>query len=291
MSNICTIAGQLPLWIQVTRIDRPAGWLVLMWPTWIALILAGHQYGGFDFKIWAIFTLGVILTRSAGCVVNDLTDAKFDRHVKRTKTRPITAGSLTRKDAAFIALTLLLTAFGLVIMTNKTTIILSCIALGLIIVYPWLKRITFWPQIGLGAAFSMAIPMAFSAYEQPINKVVLVLFIGNVSWTLAYDTFYAMVDRDDDILIGIKSTAIAFGRFDLIAIGICQAAALAAFSYAFWLSELTPLSLFGLGGALGFAIHHQIIARTRERDACFKAFLQNHRFGAALFMGTVLGVL
>jgi 4-hydroxybenzoate polyprenyltransferase len=262
-----------------------------MWPTWIALILAGHQYGGFDFKIWAIFTLGVILTRSAGCVVNDLTDAKFDRHVKRTKTRPITAGSLTRKDAAFIALTLLLTAFGLVIMTNKTTIILSCIALGLIIVYPWLKRITFWPQIGLGAAFSMAIPMAFSAYEQPINKVVLVLFIGNVSWTLAYDTFYAMVDRDDDILIGIKSTAIAFGRFDLIAIGICQAAALAAFSYAFWLSELNPLSLFGLGGALGFAIHHQIIARTRERDACFKAFLQNHRFGAALFMGTVLGVL
>ena len=291
MSNIYTIAGQLPLWIQVTRIDRPAGWLVLMWPTWIALILAGHQYGGFDFKIWAIFTLGVILTRSAGCVVNDLTDAKFDRHVKRTKTRPITAGSLTRKDAAFIALTLLLTAFGLVIMTNKTTIILSCIALGLIIVYPWLKRITFWPQIGLGAAFSMAIPMAFSAYEQPINKVVLVLFIGNVSWTLAYDTFYAMVDRDDDILIGIKSTAIAFGRFDLIAIGICQAAALAAFSYAFWLSELNPLSLFGLGGALGFAIHHQIIARTRERDACFKAFLQNHRFGAALFMGTVLGVL
>ena len=291
MSNICTIAGQLPFWIQVTRIDRPAGWLVLMWPTWIALILAGHQYGGFDFKIWAIFTLGVILTRSAGCVVNDLTDAKFDRHVKRTKTRPITAGSLTRKDAAFIALTLLLTAFGLVIMTNKTTIILSCIALGLIIVYPWLKRITFWPQIGLGAAFSMAIPMAFSAYEQPINKVVLVLFIGNVSWTLAYDTFYAMVDRDDDILIGIKSTAIAFGRFDLIAIGICQAAALAAFSYAFWLSELNPLSLFGLGGALGFAIHHQIIARTRERDACFKAFLQNHRFGAALFMGTVLGVL
>ena len=291
MSNIRTIRAQLPFWIQVTRIDRPVGWLVLMWPTWIALVLAGHQSGYFDFKIWTIFTLGVILTRSAGCVVNDLTDAKFDGHVKRTKTRPITTGSITRKDATFLAITLLLTAFGLVMLTNETTIILSCVALGLTIVYPWLKRVTFWPQVGLGVAFSMAIPMAFSAYDQPINKVVLVLFIGNVSWTLAYDTLYAMVDRDDDILIGIKSTAIAFGQFDLIAISICQAVALVAFSYAFWLSELNPLSIFGLGGALSFAIHHQIIAKTRERNACFQAFLQNHRFGAALFIGTVLGVL
>ena len=291
MSKFRTIASQLPFWIQVTRIDHPVGWLVLLWPTWIALILAGHQAGYFHFKIWVIFTLGVILTRSAGCVINDLVDAKFDKYVKRTKNRPIAAGNLPRKDAVFIAITTLLAAFGLVLITNQITIILSCVALAFIIVYPWLKRVTFWPQVGLGLAFSMAIPMAFSAYEQPINKVVSLLFIGNVGWTLAYDTFYAMVDRDDDLLIGLKSTAIAFGRFDLLVIGICQAIALVAFSYAFWLSELSSLSIFGLCGAFGFAIHHQVIAKTRERNACFRAFLENHRFGASLFIGAVLGIL
>ena len=233
----------------------------------------------------------MIITRSAGCVINDLTDRKFDKHVKRTKTRPITTGNLRIKDAIILAVVLLLVAFGLVLQTNRETVYLSFVALGLAILYPWLKRITFWPQIGLGLAFSMAIPMAFAAYEQPLNQIVWALFTGNVAWTLAYDTFYAMVDRDDDLQIGVKSTAIVFGRFDLFAIACCQLIALAAFTYAFWLANLSPFVIFGVIVAAGFAFQHQRIAKTRARDACFRAFSENHRFGAALFIGTVLGVL
>ena len=291
MSDIRTLASQIPFWIQVTRLDRPVGWIVLLWPTWIALTLAGFSAGEFQSDTWIIFTLGVIITRSAGCVINDLTDRKFDKHVKRTKTRPITTGNLPVKDAVVLALVLLLIAFGLVLQTNRETVYLSCIALALAVLYPWLKRITFWPQIGLGLAFSMAIPMAFAAYDQPLDRIVWFLFAGNVAWTLAYDTFYAMVDRDDDLLIGVKSTAIAFGRFDLIAIGCCQAIALSAFAYAFWLANLNPFAIFGLIGAASFAFQHQWIAKSRARDACFRAFLENHRFGAALFVGAILGVL
>jgi 4-hydroxybenzoate polyprenyltransferase len=291
MSDIRTLASQIPFWIQVTRLDRPVGWIVLLWPTWIALTLAGFSAGRFELDTWIIFTLGVIVTRSAGCVINDLTDRKFDKHVKRTKTRPITTGNLPVKDAVILALVLLLIAFGLALQTNSETVYLSFVALGLAVLYPWLKRITFWPQIGLGLAFSMAIPMAFAAYDQPLDRIVWLLFAGNVAWTLAYDTFYAMVDRDDDLLIGVKSTAIAFGRFDLIAIGCCQAIALFAFAYAFWLANLNPFVIFGVIGAAGFAIRHQWIAKSRARDACFRAFLENHRFGAALFIGAILGVL
>jgi 4-hydroxybenzoate polyprenyltransferase len=233
----------------------------------------------------------VIITRSAGCVVNDLTDRKFDRHVKRTRTRPITSGNLSVKNGVVLAIVLFSVCLGLVLMTNRETIKLSVIALGLAIVYPGLKRVTFWPQVGLGLAFSMAIPMAFTAYEQPLDEVAWALFLGNVAWTLAYDTLYAMVDRDDDLRIGVKSTAIAFGRFDLFAIGCCQVIALAAFTYAFWLAKLSPFAIFGVIAAARFAIQNQRIAKTRARDACFRAFLENHRFGAALFIGTVLGVL
>jgi 4-hydroxybenzoate polyprenyltransferase len=291
MSDIRTLASQIPFWIQVTRLDRPVGWIVLLWPTWIALTIAGFFAGQFQLDTWIIFTLGVIITRSAGCVINDLTDRKFDKHVKRTKTRPITTGNLPVKDAVVLAVILLLVAFGLVLQTNSKTIYLSFVALGLAVLYPWLKRITFWPQIGLGLAFSMAIPMAFTAYDQPLNHIVWFLFAGNVAWTLAYDTFYAMVDRDDDLLIGVKSTAIAFGRFDLVAIGCCQAIALSAFTYAFWLAKLNPFAIFGVIGAIGFAVQHQWIAKSRSREACFRAFLENHRFGAALFIGALLGGL
>ena len=291
MSSIHTLASYIPLWIQVTRLDRPVGWIVLLWPTWIALTVAGYAAAEFRLDIWVIFTLGVIITRSAGCVVNDLTDRKFDRHVKRTRTRPITSGNLSVKNGVVLAMVLFSVCLGLVLMTNTETIKLSVIALGLAIVYPWLKRVTFWPQVGLGLAFSMAIPMAFTAYEQPLDEVAWALFLGNVAWTLAYDTLYAMVDRDDDLRIGVKSTAIAFGRFDLFAIGCCQVIALAAFTYAFWLAKLSPFAIFGVIAAARFAIQNQRIAKTRARDACFRAFLENHRFGAALFIGTVLGVL
>ena len=291
MSSIHTLASYIPFWIQVTRLDRPIGWIVLLWPTWIALTIAGHAAGEFRLDIWLIFTLGVIISRSAGCVVNDLTDRKFDKHVKRTRSRPITSGNLSVKNAVILAIVLFLVCFGLVLMTNLETIKLSLVALGFAVIYPWLKRVTFWPQIGLGLAFSMAIPMAFTAYDQPLNLIVWALCTGNVAWTLAYDTFYAMVDRDDDLQIGVKSTAIAFGRFDLFAIACCQLIALAAFTYAFALANLSPFAIFGVVAAAGFAIQHQRIAKTRTRDACFQAFSENHRFGAALFIGTVLGGL
>ena len=291
MSSIHTLASYIPLWIQVTRLDRPIGWIVLLWPTWIALTVAGYAAAEFRLDIWVIFTLGVIITRSAGCVVNDLTDRKFDRHVKRTRTRPITSGNLSVKNGVVLAIVLFSVCLGLVLMTNRETIKLSVIALGLAIVYPWLKRVTFWPQVGLGLAFSMAIPMAFTAYDQPLDEVAWALFLGNVAWTLAYDTLYAMVDRDDDLLIGVKSTAIMFGRHDLLAVGCSQLGALVAFGYAFWLADLGLFTMVGILVAIGLMVRQHVIASLRSREACFRAFIESHRFGAALFFGSVLGAI
>lgn len=290
MSDIRTLASRLPFWVQVTRLDRPVGWIVLLWPTWIALLIAGRDWG-FSIELWVIFTLGVILTRSAGCVVNDMTDREFDRHVKRTRTRPLATGHLSMRDALWLTVTILLGAFGLVLLTNQMTIMLSVVALALALIYPWLKRVTFWPQIGLGMAFSMAIPMAFTAYSAPLDRVVIGLMIGNLAWTLAYDTFYAMVDRDDDRLIGVKSTAIRFGQYDLVAIGIAQTIALVGFGLAFYWAGLSWIALVGWIAAAGMAIYHQRIAKTRSRDACFRAFLENHRFGACLFIGACADTL
>ena len=290
MSSIQTLASRLPFWIQVTRLDRPVGWIVLLWPTWIALALAAKQTS-WSLEIWLIFTAGVILTRSAGCVVNDLTDRDFDRHVKRTKTRPLTSGNMQAREAILLTVVLLALAFALVLMTNPQTVALSVVAVLLAIIYPWLKRVTFWPQIGLGLAFSMAIPMAFSAHNAPIDHIVALLFIGNLAWTLAYDTFYAMVDRDDDLKIGVKSTAIALGRFDLIGIAVSQCLALAAFTSAFWFAGLHPISYIGVLLASGLAIQHQWIAADRSREHCFRAFLENHRLGASLFFGVLLDAM
>ena len=291
MSDIRTLASRIPFWIQVTRLDRPIGWIVLLWPTWVALTLAKEATGEFRVDIWVIFTLGVIITRSAGCVVNDLTDRKFDKYVKRTRSRPITSGNLSVKNAVILAIVLFSVCLGLVLMTNVETIKLSFVALGFAVIYPWLKRVTFWPQIGLGLAFSMAIPMAFAAHNQPLDRIVWALFLGNVAWTLAYDTLYAMVDRDDDLLIGVKSTAIMFGRFDLLAVGCSQLGALVAFGYVFWLADLGPLTLVGILVAIGLTVRQHVIARSRSRAACFRAFIESHRFGAALFFGSVLGAI
>lgn len=290
MSSIHTLASRLPFWIQVTRLDRPVGWIVLLWPTWIALALAAKQTS-WSFETWLIFTAGVILTRSAGCVVNDLTDRDFDRHVKRTKTRPLTSGNMQAREAILLTVVLLALAFALVLLTNPQTVGLSVIAVLLAVIYPWLKRVTFWPQIGLGLAFSMAIPMAFSAHNAPIDHIVGLLFIGNLAWTLAYDTFYAMVDRDDDLKIGVKSTAIALGRFDLIGIGVSQCLAIGAFTLAFWFAGLHPISYIGVLIASGLAIQHQWIASDRSREHCFRAFLENHRVGASLFVGVLLDAM
>ncbi len=291
MSSIHTLASYIPLWIQITRLDRPIGWIVLLWPTWIALTVAGYAAAEFRLDIWVIFTLGVVITRSAGCVVNDLTDRKFDRHVKRTRTRPITSGNLSVKNGVVLSIVLFSVCLGLVLMTNTETIKLSFIALGFAVIYPWLKRVTFWPQIGLGLAFSMAIPMAFAAYDQPLDRIVGALFLGNVAWTLAYDTLYAMVDRDDDLLIGVKSTAIMFGRHDLLAVGCSQIVALVAFGYAFWLADLGPLTLMGILAATLLTLRQHGVARSRSREACFRAFIESHRFGATLFLGAIVGTL
>ena len=291
MSSIHTLASYIPFWIQVTRLDRPIGWIMLLWPTWIALTLAGKAAGEFRSDIWLIFTLGVIITRSAGCVVNDLTDRKFDKHVKRTRSRPITSGNLSVKNAVILAIFLFSVCLGLVLMTNTETIKLSFVALGFAVIYPWLKRVTFWPQIGLGLAFSMAIPMAFTAYDQPLDRIVWALFLGNVAWTLAYDTLYAMVDRDDDLLIGVKSTAIMFGRHDLLAVGCSQLVALVAFGYAFWLADLGPLTMIGILITVGLTVRQHVVASSRSREACFRAFIESHRFGAVLFLSSVLGAI
>jgi len=291
MSSIHTLASYIPLWIQVTRLDRPVGWIVLLWPTWIALTVAGYAAAEFRLDIWVIFTLGVIITRSAGCVVNDLTDRKFDRHVKRTRTRPITSGNLSVKNGVVLSIVLFSVCLGLVLMTNTETIKMSFVALGFAVIYPWLKRVTFWPQVGLGLAFSMAIPMAFTAHDQPLDRVVWALFLGNVAWTLAYDTLYAMVVRDDDLRIGVKSTAIMFGGHYLLAVGCSQLIALVTFGYAFWLADLGPLTLLGILVAVGVTWKQHMVANSRSREACFQAFIQSHRFGAVLFFGVVLGVL
>ena len=289
-NSLATLASQLPFWIQLTRQDRPIGWLVLLWPTWIALIYAGelthHQPA-----LWVIFTLGVIVMRSAGCIVNDYADREFDRHVKRTIHRPLTSGALSIREAAYLLSALLAIAVILVLFTNLKTMGLAILALGSAVLYPFLKRMTFWPQLGLGIAFSMAIPMAFTAHDAPFNATMWWLIAANLAWTLVYDTFYAMVDRDDDLMIGVKSTAIAFGSFDLMAIGLAQMVALGCFAAMMWTMSAGFTAYLGLLGGALMMIRHQIMAHDRSREGCFRAFLDNHRFGALVCVAIAFDVL
>lgn len=287
--SIATLASQLPFWIQLTRQDRPIGWLVLLWPTWIALIYAGelttHQP-----SLWIIFTLGVIVMRSAGCIVNDYADRHVDRHVKRTAHRPLTNGALSIREAGNLLIVLLAIAVGLVLLTNLKTMGLAVLALGAAVLYPFLKRVTFWPQLGLGVAFSMAIPMAFTAHDAPLGETMWWLVAANLAWTLVYDTFYAMVDRDDDVKIGVKSTAIAFGRFDLWAIGGAQVLALLCFAAMMHSMSAGFVAYLGVLGAALMMIRHQFLASDRSRAHCFLVFLDNHRIGALLFVAIALDV-
>ena len=288
-TSLATLASQLPFWIQLTRQDRPIGWLVLLWPTWIALIYAGelttHQP-----SLWVIFTLGVIVMRSAGCIVNDYADRHVDRHVKRTAHRPLTNGALSIREAGRLLAVLLTIAVGLVLFTNLKTMGLAVLALGAAVLYPFLKRVTFWPQLGLGVAFSMAIPMAFTAHDAPLGATMWWLIAANLAWTLVYDTFYAMVDRDDDVNIGVKSTAIAFGRFDLWAIGCAQILALGCFAAMMHSMSAGPVAYLGLLGAALMMVRHQVLARDRSRTQCFRVFMDNHRIGALLCAAIMVDV-
>ncbi len=273
----------------LTRLHKPIGILLLLWPTlWALWIAAG---GVPDLAILAVFVLGVVLMRSAGCVINDYADREFDPHVARTRERPIAAGKVSPREALLLFALLCLLSLGLVLTLNRLTIYLSVGALLLAAVYPFTKRYTQLPQVVLGAAFGWAIPMAFAAVQGEVPRIAWLLFTVNVLWSTAYDTFYAMVDREDDLKIGVKSTAILFGEADLVIIGVLQLLVLAGLLLV---GQLAGLGLFfhlSLVVAAGLALYQQFLARQRDRDGCFRAFLNNNRLGAAVFLGIFLHYL
>ena len=274
---------------RLMRVDRPIGTLLLLWPTAWALWLAAD--GLPDLHLLLIFGLGVFLMRSAGCVINDYADRGFDPHVQRTTERPLAAGRVTAREALALFALLCLAAFVLVLFTNALTIALAFGAVALAALYPFAKRHTYLPQVVLGAAFSWAIPMAFAAQTGGVPAEAWLLFTANLLWTTAYDTMYGMVDREDDLRIGVKSTAILFGDLDRFWIGVLQGAALVAL---FLLGAQLELGVFyytGLTVATGLALYHQFLIRHRERDACFRAFLHNNWFGLVVFVGIALDVM
>jgi len=280
---------RLHAYARLIRLDKPIGTLLLLWPTYWALWLSNQGVPSFDLLI--IFTLGTFLMRSAGCAINDYADRDFDRHVERTKNRPITSGQISGKEAVLIAVILALLSFALIQPLNLLTKQLSVFAIIVAAVYPFTKRFFAMPQAVLGVAFGFGIPMAYAASQNHIPLEAWILFMGNLFWTIAYDTAYAMVDRDDDLRLGLRTSAITFGHFDVIAIAICYALLLFSLLWVAYLAQLNDLFWLGWIGALICAIYHVSLVRTRQRDACFKAFRQNNWLGAFLFLGIVLGLL
>ena len=272
--------------LQLIRFDKPIGTLLLLWPTLWALWIAAA--GVPDCKLLAIFVLGTFLTRSAGCIINDLADRKVDGAVARTNARPLVTGAVTEKQAIALFIALLLLAFGLVLLTNTLTIKLSVVAVVLASSYPFMKRYTHLPQLALGAAFSWGIPMAFAAQRGELPPALWLVYLGNLLWTVVYDTKYAMVDRDDDIKVGIKSTAILFGRHDRLIVAALQVAALLVFYAAGMAFELGPFYNAALLVTAALFAYHQYLIRDRSPEACFKAFLHNNWVGMAIFAGIVL---
>ncbi len=265
------------------RMDRPIGTLLLLWPTLWALWLAAK--GIPSIKNLVIFVLGVIVMRAAGCVINDFADRKIDGKVARTKERPLATGAVSSKEAIGLFVTLCLTAFGLVLMTDPLTIKLSIGGLALAFCYPFMKRHTHLPQVVLGAAFAWGIPMAYAAEAGELNRHMWVIYLAVVLWTVAYDTFYAMVDRDDDLKIGVKSTAILFGEQDRLITGALQVLTIYALVLVGNRFELGSLYYLGLAVATGLFVYQQWLIRFRAREACFKAFLNNNWVGMAVFVG------
>ncbi len=274
-----------PYW-QLARLDKPIGTLLLLWPTLWALWLASA--GVPSFSLLLIFTAGVFVMRSAGCVINDYADRDFDGHVKRTSARPLPAGRLTAIRALLFFLLLVLIAFVLVWQLNQFTIYLSVGGLLLAAIYPFMKRVTSLPQVVLGMAFSWAIPMAYGAVAGQLTVTTWLLFLANLVWTIAYDTMYAMVDRDDDLKIGVKSTAILFGQNDRLYIALLQLGTLGLLAIIGWLEQLTVSYYISLLLAAGLFIYQQWLIRHRQRDACFHAFLNNNWVGMLIFAGIML---
>lgn len=284
--NTQKIIQKLDSYERLMRLDKPIGILLLLWPTLWALLIAGR--GKPNWIIVLIFFTGTVLMRSAGCVMNDIADSKFDGLVERTKNRPLATNEVSKKEAYVLAGGLSLVAFGFVCVLNTLTIKLSVLALFLAASYPLTKRFLAIPQAYLGIAFGFGIPMAFAAINGHIAPVAWLLLAANIFWAVAYDTEYAMVDRDDDLKIGIKSSAITFGRFDVIAVMICYALTLALLAYAgSWLAMGYAYYL-GLLVAAGITIYHYALIKGRDRALCFKAFLGNNWIGFAVFSGLVV---
>lgn len=268
------------------RLDKPIGILLLLWPTLWGLWIAGQ--GSPDWWILTVFVAGVVLMRSAGCVINDYADRDFDGHVERTQHRPLAAGRIHPKEALGLFALLCLIAFAMVLTLDAFTIALAPVGALLAASYPFMKRVTNLPQFYLGAAFGWAIPMAFAAQTGSIPLVAWALFVVTLMWSVVYDTFYAMVDRDDDLKIGIKSTAILFGDADRLWIGIFQTAMIAILIWIGLDQNLGPYYYAAVAIGAGLFVHQQWISRERDRARCFQAFIQNNRFGAVIFLGLLL---
>ncbi len=287
------------LWLNLIRWDRPAGWLLLLWPTLSALWIAAGGFPGWH--LVAVFTFGTILMRSAGCCINDVADREFDRHVKRTAQRPVTSGKVSPREALAVGAVLALMAFALVLTTNATAVLWSFAALAVTLIYPYSKRVFSMPQAVLGIAFSFGIPMAFAAVGGESSPLAAAggvvpplawwLLLGNGFWVLAYDTEYAMVDRDDDIRVGIRTSALTLGRFDVAAVMAFYAAYLGIWAFLGARIGLGWGYAAGLALAAAQAIWHFTLIRGRTREGCFKAFKQNHWIGFAVFAGIAVDAL
>lgn len=286
---LLTIRKKFDVYIRLTRLDKPIGILLLLWPTLWALLIAGN--GRPDWFVVLIFVVGTVLMRSAGCVMNDIADHKFDGYVERTQYRPLPNKEATKKEAYLLAAALSLLAFALVNLLNLLTVQLSVLALFLAITYPLTKRFFAMPQAYLGIAFGFGIPMAFAALNNAVPAVAWLLLVANVFWAVAYDTEYAMVDRDDDLKIGIKSSAITFARYDIAAVMMCYVVTLLLLAAAGVYLQMNAYYYAGLVAACCTAVYHYFLIKNRERKNCFKAFLGNNWFGLFVFGGVALNYL
>ena len=268
------------------RMDRPIGTLLLMWPALWALWIAGE--GRPDPYVTLVFVLGVFIMRSAGCVINDFADRDLDPHVARTRERPLAAGRVSPREALVLFMVLCFAALGLVLTLNRLTLLLSLVALPLAASYPFMKRFTYLPQVHLGVAFGWAVPMAFAAETNSVPAVAWLILTGVVLWAVAYDTMYAMVDREDDIYVGVKSTAILFGELDRLMIGVVQLCFFVVMLLVGHQLDLSWYYYLGLAGAVGLSVYQQYLIRGRAPGECFKAFLNNNWLGAVIFLGLLV---
>jgi len=284
-----TLIERINLYEKLMRLDKPIGILLLLWPTLWGLWLS--SFGVPNPAVAVIFLLGAVLMRSAGCIINDFADRNYDPHVERTRDRPLAAGLISPREALLVAGTLIVLAFLLVLQLNRLTVKLAVVAGLLAVIYPFLKRVFWLPQAWLGVAFGFGIPMAFAAHHNFVAPLAWVMVTGNVFWAIAYDTEYAMVDRDDDVKLGLKSSAILFGRFDVAGVMVCHAVFLTIMTCVGYWARLGMFYFFGLAVAAGLAGYQYVLIRERRRERCFQAFMNNNLLGAAIYGGLLADFL